>query len=50
MSNGSLRPTIIPHMGLVTPLGKIYDWLAEVGFADLVPAASAESEKVAVRQ
>ena len=45
-THGSLRPTIIPHMGLVTPLPKIYDWLTEVGFSEIVPA-SGEPEKVA---
>jgi S1-C subfamily serine protease len=37
-THGSLRPTIVPHMGLVTPLGKIYDWLETVGQSALVPA------------
>jgi S1-C subfamily serine protease len=37
-THGSLRPTIVPHMGLVTPLTKIYDWLVEVGHGELVPA------------
>ena len=37
-THGSLRPTIVPHMGLVTPLTKIYDWLASVGYGDLVPS------------
>lgn len=36
-THGSLRPTIVPHMGLVTPLTKVYDWLAEVGYGELVP-------------
>ena len=26
-THGSIRPTIIPHMGLVTPLGALYDWI-----------------------
>jgi len=37
-THGSLRPTIVPHMGLVTPLGKVYDWLESVGHGALVPA------------
>jgi S1-C subfamily serine protease len=42
-THGSIRPTIVPHMGLVTPLGKIYDWLLEAGHGDLVPpGASAQ--------
>lgn len=28
-THGSIRPTVIPHMGLVTPLGAIYDWIDE---------------------
>jgi trypsin-like peptidase len=37
-THGSLRPTIVPHMGLVTPLTRVYDWLATVGYGDLVPS------------
>jgi hypothetical protein len=36
-THGSLRPTIVPHMGLVTPLDRVYDWLARVGHGDVVP-------------
>lgn len=39
-THGSLRPTIVPHMGLVTPLSAIYGWLAATGHADLIPDAS----------
>lgn len=38
-THGSLRPTIVPHMGLVTPLGKVYDWLERIGYGDLIPAS-----------
>jgi S1-C subfamily serine protease len=31
----TLRPTVIPHMGLVTSLGTIYDWLDRVGYSKL---------------
>jgi len=34
---GSARPTIVPHMGLVTPLHTVYDWLEQRGLAALVP-------------
>jgi S1-C subfamily serine protease len=37
-THGSLRPTIVPHMGLVTPMAKVYDWLAQVGYGEIVPA------------
>ena len=34
-THGTLRPTVIPHMGLVTSLSTIYDWLQKVGLGDL---------------
>jgi hypothetical protein len=43
-THGSLRPTIVPHMGLVTPLTKIYDWLGQVGYASLVPSEARVDE------
>ncbi|MCA8978929.1 MAG: trypsin-like peptidase domain-containing protein [Planctomycetes bacterium] len=36
-THGNLRPTVVPHMGLVTPMDRIYDWLGEVGYAELEP-------------
>ena len=36
-THGTLRPTIVPHMGLVTPLTAIYDWLERAGFGHVVP-------------
>jgi hypothetical protein len=36
-THGSLRPTIVPHMGLVIPLSTIYGWLATSGHAELIP-------------
>ncbi len=41
-THGSIRPTIVPHMGLVTPLARIYDWLEESGYGELVPAPDRE--------
>ncbi|MFT7677557.1 MAG: hypothetical protein ACI8QC_001535 [Planctomycetota bacterium] len=35
-THGSVRPTVVPHMGLVTPLGPFYDWLEETGNAQVV--------------
>ena len=50
-THGSLRPTVVPHMGLVTPLNVIYDWMARVGYGDLVPGNGARAEdKVAALQ
>jgi hypothetical protein len=40
-THGTVRPTIVPHMGLVTPLDDVYGWLAAEGYGDLVPADSA---------
>ena len=31
------RRTVVPHMGLVTPLGDIYDWLERSGYGELIP-------------
>jgi S1-C subfamily serine protease len=36
-THGTLRPTVVPHMGLATPLPVVYDWLEQVGFAQLEP-------------
>ncbi len=34
-THGSMRATIVPHMGLVTPLDQIYDWLGRQGHLHL---------------
>jgi len=39
-THGSLRPTIVPHMGLVTPLTRVYDWLEREGYAAMIPEES----------
>ena len=42
-THGTLRPTIVPHMGLVTPLSAIYDWLDDEGLYERLvgkPSAS----------
>ena len=36
-THGTLRPTVIPHMGLAVPLDEIYDWLELEGFASITP-------------
>ena len=36
-THGNLRPTVVPHMGLVTPLARIYDWLDRTGHGERVP-------------
>ncbi|MEM6671660.1 MAG: trypsin-like peptidase domain-containing protein [Planctomycetota bacterium] len=35
-THGSIRPTVIPHMGLVTPLAEFYDWIDRSGIARIV--------------
>ena len=35
-THGSTRTTIVPHMGLATPLSVVYDWLDRVGQAQVV--------------
>lgn len=41
-THGALRPTVVPHMGLVTPLDSIYGWLETVGFAHVIPGEGDE--------
>ena len=36
-THGTLRPTVIPHMGLAVPLDEIYNWLELEGFASITP-------------
>lgn len=36
-THGSVRPMVVPHMGLATPLSAVYDWLDRVGYASLEP-------------
>jgi hypothetical protein len=36
-THGAVRPTIVPHMGLATPLNRIYDWLQGEGYASVIP-------------
>ncbi len=43
-THGSARSTVVPHMGLATPLPVIYEWLDRTGHASLVdPQASART-------
>ena len=41
-THGALRPTIVPHMGLVTPLSRIYDWLDSQGYASVYSGAGSK--------
>ena len=44
-THGSLRPTVVPHMGLVISVETLYDWLEEVHYTGLVhpPATTAQA-------
>ena len=35
-THGNIRPTVVPHMGLVTPLAPFYDWLEMQGHARVI--------------
>lgn len=35
-THGAIRPTVIPHMGLVTPLEEFYDWIDGSQIAEVV--------------
>jgi S1-C subfamily serine protease len=39
---GTARPTVVPHMGLVVPLTKVYAWLDGVGYGHLAGAPAAK--------
>jgi S1-C subfamily serine protease len=45
-THGSLRSTIVPHMGLATPLVSVYDWLEHEGLAN-APATINDAQRVA---
>lgn len=48
-THGASRSTIVPHMGLATPMPRIYDWLESVGCARVIrdgaPRAQTASAK-----
>jgi hypothetical protein len=46
-THGALRPTVVPHMGLVTPMSSVYVWLESVGYAQVVPGDSDDPRRVA---
>lgn len=46
-THGTLRPTVVPHMGLVTPLDAIYTWLDSVGFANISVAVEESQTQTA---
>jgi S1-C subfamily serine protease len=40
-THGSYRPQVITHMGLAIPIHVIHDWLAEVGYQEILPSNGA---------
>ncbi len=46
-THGTLRPTVVPHMGLVTPLDAIYTWLDSVGYGSIPIAAESYEAQAA---
>ncbi|MEE2941313.1 MAG: trypsin-like peptidase domain-containing protein [Planctomycetota bacterium] len=38
-THGAVRPAVIPHMGLVTPLAEFYDWIDRSGAARVIETA-----------
>ncbi len=50
-THGSTRSTIVPHMGLMTPLSVVYDWLDTTEYAYLEAKAPAiEAQTAAARR
>ena len=41
-THGSFRPQVVTHMGLSVPLPTIHDWVAEAGFAHILPRDPAD--------
>ncbi|MBM3991051.1 MAG: hypothetical protein FJ298_08585 [Planctomycetes bacterium] len=48
-THGSARSTIVPHMGLATPLPVIYEWLDRTGHASLLSSHAAPRTAAALR-
>ena len=49
-THGSLRPTVVPHMGLAVPLQRVYDWLDRCGLAHLAaPTIAAQPQSASAQ-
>lgn len=46
-THGSVRSTIVPHMGLMVPMDAIYDWLEGQGLAEVVDSSDGLSLRTA---
>jgi S1-C subfamily serine protease len=49
-THGSLRPTVVPHMGLAVPLLQVYDWLDSRGLAGVEPQPGTGRAQIASAQ
>jgi len=49
-THGTLRPTVVPHMGLVTSVEVLYDWLDAVHYSGMQPAVEAVHAQSAAAQ
>jgi len=47
-THGTIRPTIIPHMGLASPLGAVYDWLETDGVATIQESDDGKTARIVV--
>jgi len=41
-THGSVRPSVVPHMGLMAPMDQVYKWMDRVGYASLIPNFESE--------
>jgi len=41
-THGTVRPSVVPHMGLMTPMDQVYKWMDRVGYASLIPNFESE--------
>jgi S1-C subfamily serine protease len=46
-THGTVRPAVVTHMGLATPLSAVYDWLDRVGYGSLEPGRAAQPQTAA---
>lgn len=49
-THGAARSTIVPHMGLATPMPVVYDWMERAGCARLVRDDQARPEAASAKQ
>jgi S1-C subfamily serine protease len=49
-THGASRSTIVPHMGLATPLPVVYDWLERAGHASLIGGSGPAPQTASVKR